>query len=356
MHVLFIVHGMGSFSDQLDSHWAKPIKQLLKKQWKVFFPNVSFDDSVKIVPLTYDTKFRTYWQQVANEADVWGRVLADANIDGVVDAIKTFDDEEANFIVGSILDVLLYRGARGFQQYIRASVQYQIIKAIREYWDPPNQDTSVEFSVLAHSLGTAVMHDTLDQLSNSRVGDHPGPFSMKHFRLKGYMTLANVSRVLYGSDPSFYTEANVRPFHGGQAGLVSRFVNVHHQADPFVFPGRFSPPWSGEYKDVKVHHLYDLNTHGYEHYLTNPVVCARLFQAMYGWDAIPETKLKQVRAQFPNTSAPNVAAARALINEFEQALKNLFNKDDVGVGPALINAANALRKHRVAITDLGLGA
>lgn len=352
-HVLFVAHGMGIFasSEKPQGDWAKPVVARLKEHWASYAGDkVAFDDAITVVPITYDNIFHDYWKSLTRDAAGWDKLLADTELASIPKALNGFDDEDANFVLTSICDVLLYRTAPAIRDHIHVNVQEQIVSAVREHWDGKGK-RDTDFSVLAHSLGTAVMHDSMDRLSNGK-GSQKG-LSMggkSKFKLNGWVSLANVSRVLYGGDPKFYTDTNVQP-----GRYVDRFVNVHHVVDPFVYPGRFNPKWPKEYRNVAVDHLYNVNTHGYEHYLQNPLVAGYVFRAMFGENMVSEASVIEKGKKFRKTGADAEKIAE-LITEIRGSLTNLFTKDDVGVPKALYRAAKALAKHSGQFKDLELRA
>ncbi len=129
------------------------------------------------------------------------------------------------------------------------------------------------------------------------------------------MMVSNVSRFLQ-TEPKVYEGTTVMPGpitgktvpgHPNLRRGCLRYVNVWNEFDPFVRPGKFSPQspdWPDTetkslYKDVRIDHIHDANTHDFLHYLNHPAVHLELFTIMSGRpDAVAENKRDQAIAEF----------------------------------------------------------
>jgi hypothetical protein len=357
-HVVFLVHGMGLFSptalgEPARSGWADPVVAALKLNWKKypFLAEDAFDDLLEVVPITYDQVFHQYLARLAEEGKSWNALFADNAVADAADILEGLDDEEANFLVTNVCDVLLYL-LPNVATMVDLLVQEQIVAHVRQRWDRESQ-RDVTFSVVAHSLGTAVVHSALNSLAHG-VGDlAPFALARKDFRIAGYVSLANVSGVLHGVGA--FGGTLVRPTFNGLPGYVQRFCNVHHAADPFVFPRRFSPPWEDGYESVRVSHCYDLNVHAFEHYVRHPEVAGWIFRAIFGEKAVTKKDILAAGREFRAIEAADPAAVGALILNLERELTLAFT----GEAPPrrlIRRAASLLWRNRERLSSLGVGA
>jgi hypothetical protein len=134
------------------------------------------------------------------------------------------------------------------------------------------------WGVVAHSLGTAVVHDALHALWTTQFADgsRVDPADVKAAFV---MMVANVGRVLE-TDVDVLTSV-VQP---GKPSNPTRgclnFVTVRHALDPFTIPQMFDPQaWpdaatveQGRYQSIRINHFHDPNVHALSHYLSHPAV------------------------------------------------------------------------------------
>ena len=196
------------------------------------------------------------------------------------------------------MDVVLYRMLGLVRTPVEIDVAGQIVGHLHAQANLPR------WSVLSHSLGTAVTHGAL-----YRAYTADQPLRPQATRPNLVMMVANVSRVLQ-TDPDVY-ESPVKP--GLRAGerWCRRYYTVRNRFDPFTYPRQFNPP--GEWPDsqtvnrryfrsIVVDHVREPNVHGFEHYLRNPVVHIPLFKALSGEALIPPNEEQDAAEKFYSKS------------------------------------------------------
>ena len=283
-HVLFLVHGMGNFKDD----WSKNIQKLIKDQYKGYtgVDNAPFDDLFEFKEINYNKFFearRDAWKNKASEISE----LLEANgfSNSAITKIMQFASAPTGdeFFRTHVLDVIMYRFLPQVAEQIRRSIQYQILETLKKF--PENE--SPDWSVIAHSLGTSVMHDTLHAVFTHDVDDD---LLSRSARLSVLCMVANVSRLLWNDVDFFGTVVRPHPFP--TKGICSRYINIRHTLDPFPRPKPFHPPASfwldqqakddGAYKNVRIpaEEVTNWNVHGFAHYIKNPRAHVPLFRSL----------------------------------------------------------------------------
>lgn len=219
------------------------------------------------------------------------------------------------------LDVIFYGTMLGAK--VRVDAGAEIARLVQLYG-------AGNVHVIAHSLGTAVAHDTLALLyrADSRPDDDVPDLHPINHQLGSVWMFANVSRLVNSvtrlCDP---LDSIVRP---GPGGCTPAFFNIHHRLDPFTWLARFDPAndgawvpgniYSSRYANVTTELLVEMNTHSFPRYLQDPRVIPLLFPFLLGDDFQASfAEVKQVADAY---------AANSLNGKFtalEQSLKDLAN-------------------------------
>ncbi|MBK8057876.1 MAG: hypothetical protein IPK33_08360 [Gemmatimonadetes bacterium] len=348
--LLFVIHGMGSGDRGSDAgNWSDGVlKSLLgaaepfglSKRLKVTNPK---SGDVLVVPLTYHQFFdetRTKWATEQPHRDAWAALLKGllggaSTVAGGKDAEAKVDEwlvSATGFFWSHILDVLLYRFSGDHMAPIRNHVASEIAKAWSQADFINDARTPVHF--VAHSLGTAVLHDALCTLAAE-----PG-FGPATQRINTILTLANVSSVLQTNfDP--YREAN-RPVSAppSPGGMTERFIYCRHDVDPIPAVKPFDAekhgwPVDGWDEEVLVD-IKEWNVHGYTHYLDNPDAHLQLFERVWPtidwasrWEAARQKYRESAGAKCPQA----IAALRESLRNVIRAIKadDVFEAIETGI-------------------------
>lgn len=286
--VLFVIHGIGEHADAVVGRsdarvWSREVVDLLREAC-ADYPQIG-RDALTIVPILYDDVFSTYqrtWQKLAEQ-------LGDTPLGRATEWLAKAD--EPGFVWGSIADIALYKGLPAVRTQVITEVAATIARTIAE------RGPSARYSILAHSLGTAVAHDVVHKLATVPI-DGNSALMPPAFRFDNFFALANVSRLVAADDPHFYDETRVRPFDCGlpeSECAVSHYVSFRHVADPIPSVVRFSrPTWSKEhFHRVDLRHFRDLNVHAFNHYLASPRVIDRVLYRLYGPAAVPPDLMRR---------------------------------------------------------------
>lgn len=333
--VVIFVHGIGVH----EAGWATAGEgapaEVLKKSGLKFpavFPNeASYDSSIEVLEITYDKIFETVrkqWNNLRNSlsaaklgtASDSSKKFVDDALEGFTNSIGKVSEGE-KFAATHALDAVLYKGSSVVRNLVRHSVASQLAKIVADRVKG-NLDTDPTFTIVAHSLGTAVVHDalhllargswisyvrkmnetslkdgedvpTIDTDSASEMkdldkvlkGNAFGPSSS--WEWSGLVMISNVSNLLCRNPSPSSAKSFVCPPYGNtkRSRIMRMYVNIDHTFDPVAKLKPFSVvntfPRSHEegYAEDKVElrHFYDLNIHGLGHYLLHPSVHSRIF-------------------------------------------------------------------------------
>ena len=307
-HIIFLVHGMGDFKDgwsqSASGDYSKSIQALIKAGY-MSWPQVSwidFEQNFEFCEINYNTKFeqlRKQWKDNTNELNA---ALKAVGVAGGV--IKKFSDLAAaptknSFQNTHILDVVLYRLVRQMTGTVRSSVITRILDRLEQQYQEQGR---YSWSIIAHSLGTAVVHDSLHAMyATERKKDGEKLSRLKSITYPRSVTmLANVSRVLE-SDYKVY-DSMVAPGASTNANSIcDLYLNVRHEWDPIPAVRKFDPPdqWptpqvraKDKYRNVILRSIAAVPAdaekpdarvvHDFEHYLSSPKCHGALACALSG--------------------------------------------------------------------------
>lgn len=299
-HVLFLVHGMGTNLESAaePTAWFKEVEKALHDAWSSFpsLAGESLEDHIELCPLSYDQRFRQYTARLAAAGDRLQQKIGAASYAKALAAVGGAGaDDEANFLWANVMDVVLYRLGGDFNVEVQVALQLQLAEKVRAAWAARGAGAPVQFSMLSHSLGTAVAHGMMQRLALGAIGDSDVFMHGNGFGLRTYMTLANTSRVLFRPGGSIYDKTLIRP-----GKYVESFINVSHIADPVPAPMRFGPKtWGIGYRDVALKHFRDINLHGFTHYLQHPAVTGALFRSLVPM-LLSQVEVDAVIASYPD--------------------------------------------------------
>ena len=295
--VLFLLHGIGRHNAAWSAEVVKKIQDLagsFQNDPASGFTGAALEDELgetEFVELLYDDLFQDFVKTIFERRVEFIDVLKAGGLSGIAD-IFTTDSAQPNALRDNLTDMLFYRAMEEHRAFIRKHVALQMVQKIQQLGVD-----DVAYSVMAHSLGTVVMHDVLQEMSTE-----PGsPFQLGlPFVINNLFMVANTSFLLRTEyDP---LKSNVRPFIAtNDAGYVFRYVDFAHRFDPvaqiFGFAAAMKNLPQQRFNFVTVDHFRGLNIHSYTHYLSDARVYTRFFQSMYGGQVFPQAFAAKLIAQ-----------------------------------------------------------
>jgi len=359
-HIIFLVHGMGRYGEWADGAykpdpkiWFKDCEKELKANYDAFIKDTvghgdSFDDLFVIERIEYDSildHFRKAWD---DQADGWSKLgVGKGFIGGVQKFFQGNSDD--SFLWTHLADAALYM-APTVRVAVQTHVATEITKALARAFTARSFS---QWSVIAHSLGTAVVHDTVSQLARlstvawaAEFGPMPPP--------RALVMVANVARLLTDNAANLYADT-LAPVG---AGHPTYYINCSHALDPFTRLSPFLPTtggWTGKrYKALSNLDTYylapqvvdwlqngeDFNKfaevvpHGFKHYLRQPEVSATLWPLLLSEDpadypgiagAVLQTYRQQQRDDLKKALKPKLDDLLGRLHVADPVLEKLFN-------------------------------
>ena len=276
-HVVFLLHGMGSHK----KGWSKPAIKALKANATALGYPLKLTTDFEFIEINYDHNFLDYLEQHNKEANTLSTYMTMHQL-GKPDTIFRGLWEYASgslsnekFVIAALGDVYLYK-LTNYQDKVRNFVLTTITRTLEAKGKP-------EWSVLAHSLGTRVIHDVLDEFvaTWSNLNDFGKPMALG--------MISNVTHLLALDPSTLWKETRVWPHSTIKQGPCYKYVSALHPADPFTWIKEFDPTpdwgnnaeYSGLYRkpSIGIKELTRANSHSFEGYLEHPKVAADILWA-----------------------------------------------------------------------------
>tara|TARA_R110001599_G_scaffold89364_1_gene236540 strand:- start:1835 stop:2935 length:1101 start_codon:yes stop_codon:yes gene_type:complete len=337
---LVLVHGMGSTTEEdfkeefIDAcHGAFQFYDRLK------------DDSKSEIEALADIKIFAYNHVFETSREIWRERTTDIREklkaldggseafidDGTVSKIEAiYDTFAGDGMFGTHwLDVLLYR-----YTLLGEDTRCHFAKFLCDVLQD-NSDGGSRVHVVAHSLGTSVVHDTLAKLYTPdfdfRNYTKPDSINTEHFKLAGLHMIANVSCILESIID--VRRSCVKP---GQGGCAHEYLQYLNNLDPITLPKRFQPSRSGtwissslwedrRYQSVNTSSLTSGNPHALAHYLANPENSYPLFQRIFPDKGLRDKDFLAAMKAYDNTTL------EGRTESLEEHLENLSLQDSDSV-------------------------
>lgn len=331
-HVLFFVHGMGSYvtaSGTASHAWSRAAATTLKEQYDKYLllESIPFDDRFDVVHINYDSEFHKLLKRWDDEAS---NILAsgDAAASEVQDMLGWLaggSSTDDNFAWTHASDVILYWFFSLVRQRIKTHVANQFRNALA-----PNADGAVtSWSVIAHSLGTIVTHDVLHAL-DSTTPNEAGISILDSMvpSANAVCMIANVSKIME-NDVDVYDSLVVPSSAVLPSTACFNYLSFNNKWDPFVTPDPFDPrgrvPWdvaeSNEtFLDVETENVHEKNVHSIDNYLINPAVHIPLLERLCGIGSVLDNEKETAFEEFENIPDETVETAfDELVERFPEA-------------------------------------
>lgn len=352
-HHVLCVHGIGKH----DNDWVRAaddggqsFEDLFKEKWQKYADSLGdFDAEVKLHSIHYDDEIDKIFDSWAEQGNKLKQSLASSplllgEIDWFTGAIDRAAEakNEQNWQYTHLLDLLLFVGSPTLQDRLVTYVGRQIIERI----NARTSDDSV--SLIAHSMGTAMAHKTIQALYNEGV-EMPdgGTQTLKgDFSFETVCMVANTSYALSRDRKSHY-DGIVRPTRSVGDGCCSKWINVNHRLDPvgqfMPFNYKANPKWldprveaRGWHRDITPSAISSRAIHSINHYFRDPQLYMPFFELTFGArfsakqrdsaiaefeQGTPEGKFKALKAHLQALDVSQTESFKT----FFQSLKSFFD-------------------------------
>lgn len=257
------------------------------------YPKHADDDitnHIDVVEFNYNGFFDKIRKKMQQDAAMRSRLNAVAALAGgpfvesLVGKLVAWEEEFADddFFYTHWLDVIFY------STFIGGKIRVDLARKINDLVKLGNRN----LHIIAHSLGTAVVFDTLNLLYRPEhdPNDEIPDLSSENDRIASLWMIANVSRLLGAvtglADP-LSASTTVKP---GDGGCTSVFYNIRHKLDPITWPAQFDPDNDGNWITTQTYQLcyspivtelvVDPNTHSFFQYVQDPNVAVPLLSVL----------------------------------------------------------------------------
>jgi hypothetical protein len=348
-HTLFLVHGMGRHegTQWSDEVWEKLVE--CSERYPHFRTKKKLAEYAEPVPVGYDEFLRAALRRWDEQATTFGAFAQtnDLRHADSLDWLAGVSGDGAGFLLSHVADVVIYRFFAHEAGRIQDVLKERIFSEVAR---KQALDADAKFSVMAHSLGTSVVHDALAEMGGlEHIDGDVNTFSAAHFRFDSIHLLANVSRLLQ-TKPKAYASV-VRPGPRSTAGRYCGKMYCHrHELDPFLKPKPFEPvTWGRDFELANLRHYRGWNVHGWLHYLDHPMVHVPLLKSITKSSAVTPKQEREAVGDYPRFGADlqNVAAAQAKLAELQALAQDVDEEQDLkGNFDALMGMWSALKDLR----------
>ena len=272
-----MIHGIGIHRD---AGWADEAVDRLSCAWNESIGlDAPMEDYIDIVPITYDQVFEDY---LDDYVDVATALFSDAvelpksEKDAIQSELDSAEVKDKPALFSYILDVLLYK-----MDIVKEQVNVVVAKQL--YEKIAQLGTQNNFGIVAHSLGTRVINDTLQSIRSGTANE--ANFYKQGYRLKFLMQISDVTD-LFGLP---FHQDKYPPKDVYSYDTYDYLRTVTNRFDPIarIIPtrldhwpeGRLTEAYMGRpaYKDILIDHVHDLNVHGLTHYMLHPEITDEIF-------------------------------------------------------------------------------
>jgi hypothetical protein len=277
--IVLVIHGMGSHEP---GNLKKQINEGLNEAARNFgLDDFDFNEKVEFFQFNYSTFLDEIRQRDADHASsiaqhltlLQGRGLGENIVTRLTEFFADFDEDD--MLYTHWMDVVYY-GLMFWGEKIRVDFAKKINDVMIEA-NRGNRDVHI----IAHSLGTAVAHDTLAKLFRKDVditSEVPG-LDIAKFRISSLWTVANVSRLLNLLND--IADPNKSIVNATDEGCCDYLVNVRNILDPFTWVKQYNRE-AGNYQLLEVETVRSKNTHDIGEYMAAPPVAASVFAYVLG--------------------------------------------------------------------------
>ena len=274
-HVI-LIHGMGEHNkDEFLETFFNPLDAATEH----FSSMGKLSESVKPHYIDYNDLIKEV-RNVMKEAtidDLQSKFPGAPSLIAKINELNGKFAEDDSFWFTHLLDVAIYRSI--FADAIQARVGKQLVKAMQAA-----TDAKEDIHIVCHSLGTAVMHDTLHKLYINGLNDEHGKLLLSAGlnKIKSITMVANVS-ALPITEANPYTSV-VKP---GPDGICDHFMTCRHVLDPFASIVKFDQGahwpnvWGSIFRNTVINRVERANVHDLDHYFADPRVYLPFFMNLF---------------------------------------------------------------------------
>ncbi|HTE44914.1 MAG TPA: hypothetical protein VK636_06695, partial [Gemmatimonadaceae bacterium] len=192
--LLIVVHGMGSNPPG----WSDSIVQKLDSvasRYSAFSTGAPFSKQCTIREVRYDGVFERHIEDMGAKAAEFKKFQDEHHVPlpKLMEWLTgpTLPSQQQSFFWSTLMDAILYRAFAVVRDEVRAVTMAQIVS----HCTANMRSGAVQASILAHSLGTAVVHDTLQLLATKPQLGNDSFTAAAGWHFESLFMLADVCRL-----------------------------------------------------------------------------------------------------------------------------------------------------------------
>ena len=313
--VVLVIHGMGTHPQDDTRKFINDGINLAVKRFG--FEKFNFEKEVELIEFNYSEFLDKVRNKDANYADTMskhlsflaGHGLAANIVSELTEFFAVFDEDKALYT--HWMDVLYY-GETFWGEKIRVDLAVKLNQVLK------NANIKAQsVHIIAHSLGTAVLHDTLAEIydPDSAVRNKVPNLDPNLFFVDSLFQIANVSRLVHLL--SEVDDPLISIVHPHADGCCKVMYNVHNTFDPFTWLLPYNRPLNRggdtEIKTVRV-----VNTHDIQEYMEAPPVAKSILNTVLSKKVSKENYDKAV-------SEHGKTSVTTSFEELQKAFKDIKN-------------------------------
>ena len=236
-------------------------------------------DHIEVIPISYDEIFEDYLDDFADLSKAIftdALNLSDEDKNTLARTLESENITDKHFLWSFLLDVILYK-----MDIVKAQVNALVAKQLFQCMS--QHSTADEFGIIAHSLGTRVINDTLQAIQSGTA--QQSNFYQQGYRIKFLMQISDVTDLFslpFNSDRN--PPNDVFPY-----GTYDYLRTVTNRFDPIarMIPTKLNH-WPADrisalhmgrsvYQDILIEHVHETNVHGLTHYMLHPEITDEIF-------------------------------------------------------------------------------
>lgn len=221
-HVIFVVHGIGTHGVEFHKSAIQALKASRRSLCGT--TDADFNKRFEIVQLRYDDILQNYIAAYNSRSEALSAIGVPGHAPDMVRNVVTLASsgvDDNNVWIHNWGDVVLYLMTElGF--LIQEKLWNRIIRKL-------NQRGLPSYTIIAHSLGTRVIHDILQRAFSDDTGGAYRLFG----KPRALVQIANTVR-LTSFDEGHLRQTSVYPSRDEQDGACYQYLNVWHPLDPIA--------------------------------------------------------------------------------------------------------------------------
>ncbi|OUR78180.1 hypothetical protein A9Q75_14050 [Colwellia psychrerythraea] len=321
--MVLVIHGMGTHKP---GETKKIIAEGLNQAAKNFgLADFDIKDKVEFFQFNYSDFLDEIRLKDAEKAGdiikhislLQGRGLGEKTAGKLIELFADFDEEQMFYT--HWMDVIYY-GMMFWGEKIRVDLAKNINDRMIER-GLGNRD----LHIIAHSLGTAVLHDTLAKLfrKDTDITSAVPQLDTDRFQIDSLWMVANVSRLLNILNDIADPNHSIVNSDGG--GCTDLLFNVRNEFDPFTWIKKYQRPIENGGRHINVKTVREVNTHDLKEYMAAPEVADAFFSNVLGV-SVSNTQYKQ------GVAAHALTSINYSYEELKDAFEDLRHPDDETIG------------------------